>query len=97
MRRFSNSVFNLYIISHSHFNLYSPFKMICFSASSIILLHVPRDNNKARHLRREESTTGVLGTTKRNAVGQSKYQAFVFRGDFSTAAGQFSHFVYGRS
>jgi len=57
------------------------------------LLRVSRD--KGRHLRREKSTTGALGTV--NAVGQSKNQAFVFRGDFSTAAGQFSHFVYGRS
>lgn len=34
---------------------------------------------------------------QQNAVGQSKNQAFVFCGDFSTAAGQFSHFVYGWS
>lgn len=33
---------------------------------------------------------------RQKASAARKNQAFVFRGDFSTAAGQFSHFVYGR-
>lgn len=86
---FKSSIFVIHIL---HFILYSPSK-ICFSVSFYPLTFIPRD--KARHHCREESTAGVLGTV--NAVGQSKNQAFVFRGDFSTAAGQFSHFVYGRS
>lgn len=49
----------------------------------------------ARHLRRAKEVPQRAGARgQRNAV---KNQAFVFRGDFSTAAGQFSHFVYGRS
>lgn len=75
---FKNLVFVIQV-PRFHFNLYSPSKTTCFSASSATLLRVPR--GKARHLRREEST--ALGTANETRSGSQKikhlYSAEIFQ------------------